>query len=116
MKRYIALFKQESIGCDYTIGCGRNWVNNIMAENMESAKQEVLKHILFNKPEESKYNLSALNGDYQVSTVSIFEVSDASGITGLDVLYKKFEDDKKKLEQEKKDIAEFERLKKKLNK
>jgi len=41
---YYALIKQVGEGCDYTIGCGRNW-KRLEATTLEEATQEALTSV-----------------------------------------------------------------------
>ena len=73
--KYIALIEQQNPGCDYTIGCGKKWIE-LQATDKESAFSE-LKSIIIGKRDDgytSGYN-GRYWGDATLSEVTLLEVS-----------------------------------------
>jgi len=103
--RFAVLLYQEG-GCDYTIGCGRNW-EFFDAPTLEAAK--IKAQTIWN---------GHSNPDSQIKEVTLLQVSE---VLEMDVPAWEAEREqdiveRKRKVQEREDQEEFERLKKKLGK
>jgi hypothetical protein len=115
MKTFL-IVEEQGGGCDYTIGCGIR-TTQIEADSMEEA-------IEFIKNESFKDRSGEDDGDYQVLAtkerercgVSVYEIGEVVEID-LAAWRKEFrakEEAEEELEGAKKELAEYERLRKKL--
>lgn len=105
MSSFIAYLNQDG-GCDYTIGCGKLLIT-IEADSLELAKIKLYEII------EKEYNFS----EFYLSSAEIFEVSSSEKINVKQIYKELNEKEKARIERMalEKDLAEFERLKKKFN-
>ncbi len=124
MKTYVVLQDQQGEGCDYTIGCGKNWLF-IEAETIEeAAKKYALKVVEDNGEnwlEDQEYPYTQ-HAERTIEKATIIGVSSSLVMNAKDIerpveelrkqLRKPIEE-KKRQQLESKEKAEFERLKKK---
>lgn len=105
--KYVAILKQASEGCDYTIGCGINVIEYDSSTTMEAAL--ALKELIktnYSNPENRLKEVKLLEAP------RLFEVDLQRWYNEIDT------EEKKRMEDEtrKKELAELERLKKKYEK
>ncbi len=121
MATYLAVMKQNGEGCDYTIGCGINVkvihnVGSFMEAMSKLAETEEWQNAL-DHPD--NYSFNPLDGEMTPDNVTLYHIAgDDSGRTfeALKTRLAKVFEGEKVREEQAKDNAEFERLKKKLGK
>ena len=73
--KYIALIEQQNPGCDYTIGCGKKWIE-LKADDKESAFAELKAIIIGKRDDGYTVGYDGLYwGDSALSEVTLLEVS-----------------------------------------
>jgi len=105
--KFVAILKQEAEGCDYTIGCGVKTIK-FDAETSAEATQFLKKYVKENNNHE----------ETKLSNIMFYEVK-ASYEVDVNTWYAQFDKEAaeiKRQENESKELAELERLKKKYNK
>ena len=134
MKTYL-LYREQSDGCDYTIGCGRS-LTSIKASSMEEALEKIAgldpdwKSEISESESREDYIFSIINDSYLANAdldneqscieMTLYEVSNEKNI--LPILRKKIDELKEfkivldKKSQDRQELKEFERLKKKFEK
>ncbi len=70
---YVALIRQAAEGCDYTIGCGLNWLM-LKATTREAAIAK-LHELIIGKPDGDDYD-GGYRGDDTLSNVTLLDVSE----------------------------------------
>jgi len=116
MKTYMVLMCQGN-GCDYTIGCGMA-CDTYEANSPEEAFQKWTDSRDMNLPEEECYKYYFPGGEGELQWVQVLELGETNEHLWPDYIEKKTQKAKKEnLAAEKaNELAEFERLKKKLGK
>jgi hypothetical protein len=130
MKKFIVLKKQDG-GCDYTIGCGRNW-EFVEAENKEDVLKKVFGDTDVKNLTEKDLNdieywkeqnalIPSYDGDCAPNDVEIFELGDiyvsddecAEYYGEVESLIQSILDNQTKKNLDAEDEQEYKRLKKK---
>ena len=125
MKTFVALKQQASAGCDYTIGCGKNW-EFIQAETIEEAAHKLSMKILDNlggEEELVEYTTPyKQDADYALKRVMLIEVSNQVTLLAQDLEHpieklrlelRKSIEEKKRKDETAAEKREYARLKKK---
>lgn len=112
---FIALITQAADGCDYTIACGKKWIE-LESKTKDEAIQELGEFIIGKPDDDYKSGFDgSFWGDERLSEVILLEVSDRIDIS-VEKWYSNAEsilqERKLKVAQEK-ERAEYERLKEK---
>jgi hypothetical protein len=116
-KEYIAIYYQEG-GCDYTIGCGVH-TENFTADSREEAMEQAKRYWLYGSEDERDSSAKPYfwNGWTEVARVTLCELVAQCPV--LDEWVPEAESvgrNRTQVEQEKADLAEYERLREKLGK
>jgi hypothetical protein len=101
-KLYLVLMEEDGIGCDYTIGCGKQWEYKEFSSNIVEAQEQALEWAI----------------DWYGGRISYLWLVDEDDVYEADVIdYKAREEAKKQSkklkDRENEERAELERLKKK---
>lgn len=102
--KYFAYLKQKGEGCDYTIGCAQTLIT-FDANDDDDAKQKLSERI------QEEYT-----GEFELSSVLLLKNKIEFNLKSVYDDLNKLKNDKDSKMQHIKDMEEFERLKKKLNK
>jgi LPS O-antigen subunit length determinant protein (WzzB/FepE family) len=102
--KYFAYLKQKGEGCDYTIGCAQTLIS-FDANDDDDAKQKLSERI------QEEYT-----GEFELSSVLLLKNKIEFNLKSVYDDLNKLKNDKDSKMQHIKDMEEFERLKKKLNK
>ena len=102
--KYFAYLKQKGEGCDYTIGCAQTLIS-FDANDDDDAKQKLSERI------QEEYT-----GEFELSSVLLLKNKIEFNLKSVYDDLNKLKSDKDSKMQHIKDMEEFERLKKKLNK
>ena len=109
--KFLICLKQSTEGCDYTIGCGMKF-EVIEASSLEDAKEKVIY------PEGLEENSIFENTDISYDDIKIVSMEHVFNldVEGMEEQILKKRREKEEEEKRLEDEAEFERLKRKLNK
>jgi hypothetical protein len=114
--RYLIIKKQAGYGCDYSIGCGTS-VRSAEAESAEEAFKKMVKGTDWHC-EEGCWQHSAPGGEGELASIWVVPAPELNDHLWPAMIKKmnKHWSDQAQTEQDAKDLAEFERLRKKLEK
>ena len=116
-----ALFQFQEGGCDYTIGCGYKLTEIEGAESLEGAVRIASGKEPPSYPqedEEDRYWTVETDGEFAIKSATVFEITRVQEINLAALLVRRTAEKhaKDKVAADNHELAEFERLKKKLGK